>query len=159
MIFSRLINYKQSAYTLTELLVVIALIGILTAIGIPTYTRFSQQGQFSQAYNNLYNAYRFARSEAVKTSSTMVLAAIDGAWGNGWEVSLASNSLTLLSAPALESDQLEIDASTLSITNRGTVTASNVTTFTVTDKRTNTVKYICIFQCGQSYQSEVACPL
>jgi len=150
---------KQIGYTLIELLVVISIVGILAAIGMPSYKSFMERGEFSQAYNNLYNAYRFARSEAIKTSSSMVLSSATGTWSGGWEVyAIADTSNQLLYAPAVKSSQLSVSAASLTVTSRGTVAASGTTQFIVSDSRNNTTKYICILQSGQSYQSDSGCP-
>jgi len=150
---------KQSGYTLIELLVVMGIVGILASVGIPSYKTFLETSEFSQAYNNLYNAYRFARAEAIKTSSIMVISSATGTWSDGWEVYDSDDSTTqLLYAPAVKSPQLSVSATPLLINSRGSVNASGVTTFTVTDSRNSTTKYICILQSGQSYQSESSCP-
>lgn len=135
-----------------ELLVVIAIVGILAAVGVPSYKSFMEKGEFSQAYNNLYNAYRFARSEAIKSSSPMVISAATGTWGDGWGVYDEGGTTALFLAPAVEASQITITADSIVVNSRGSVNEVGTTTFKVSDSRNSTTKVICILQSGQSYQ-------
>ncbi len=147
---------KQSGFTLIELLVVLAIIGILTSVGVPSYNKFIEQGRFSHGYNNLYNAYRFARAEAIKTSSPMVLDAKPGGWNTGWVVYKSpvsipnpASSAILLDSPAVKPD-VSVSATTIIVNGRGSL--NDAVEFTVTGPSKS--RRICIIKNGQSYSPD-----
>ena len=57
---------KQSGFTLIELLIVIALIGILSAIGIPAYTGYQAKARYNSAKTNHTNAVSYITAEISK---------------------------------------------------------------------------------------------
>ncbi len=138
---------KQSGFTLIELLVVLAIIGILSSVGVPSYNKFIEHGRFSQATNDLYNAYRFARAEAIKTSSPMTLQPKTGGWANGWEV-VSSGGGTLLSVRAPH-NTVYISGNIITVFGRGSVSLASATTSLTISSAQRTLS-ICILQSGQS---------
>ena len=156
MIYSHL--KKQSGLTLIELLVVLAIIGILTSVGVPSYNKFVQKGEFSKAYNNLNNAYRFARAEAIKTSSPMVLFYRSSSYTeSGWQVYKQGDSGNplLISPPPGDISVNPTYSKVIIAANGSLVTARNQ--FRFHDARQPFTQYICILKSGQSFKSEGAC--
>jgi type IV fimbrial biogenesis protein FimT len=81
--------------TLVEMLIVMGIVGILMAVGIPSYKYMTNANRISAEINGLLGDLQFARSEAIKEGRTVsVCVSSDGvsclstnyAWKNGWIV-------------------------------------------------------------------------
>ena len=62
---------KNSAFTLMEVLVIIVIMGILATIGTPFLLGMKTRSSVRADSNDLYGAFRFAQSEAVKRGESI----------------------------------------------------------------------------------------
>lgn len=84
---------KKSGFTLLELLITLALISIVMAVGIPSMTEFIKNDRLSTQINTLVGHLAYARSQAVTSHLPVVVCASDNQtscssanWADGWVV-------------------------------------------------------------------------
>ena len=85
---------RMSGVTIVELMITVALVAILMAIGVPSYKYVTNANRLAAEVNGLLGDMQFARGEAIKEGRPVVIcSSTDGAtcanstsWKNGWIV-------------------------------------------------------------------------
>lgn len=143
--------FKVNGYTLIELVVVLAMVGILAAIAIPSFSQLIKQNHLTSTANQLHSVFKFARSEAAKREKQINLVAS----GSQWSVLLGSEVLSVFKS---DYDLIIITdgLNNLAISSTGSTTSSQ---FQITDNDTSTDDYcLHIYISGQSkLVKEVTC--
>jgi len=76
----------QKGFTLIELMAVVAIAGILAAIGMPSYRAMISNVQARSATSDLYSGLLRARSEAIRFNRAVTLQPATGGWQAGWVI-------------------------------------------------------------------------
>lgn len=82
----------RTGYSITELLLVLVVVGVLAAIALPSFARILVENRVSDASSDLFGAVLVIRSEALKRRERVVLCtSVDGegcsagvGWHRGW---------------------------------------------------------------------------
>jgi len=91
---------KEMGFTLVELLVVMAIIALLMAFGVPSFRSITYSSRVSSEANAMLGDLQFARSEAQKGGQSVTVCAstdqntcsANNVWGAGWIVFLDVDS-------------------------------------------------------------------
>jgi type IV fimbrial biogenesis protein FimT len=93
----------SAGYTMTELVIVMAIVAILAAIGVPTFKYVTASNRIASEINGLLGDMQFARSQAVKQGQSVTVCASSSpytqctgggggsTWQHGWIVFLDAN--------------------------------------------------------------------
>lgn len=76
----------QRGFTLTELMIAVTVLGILSAFALPSMTDFVRDQRIKTATSDVFASLIYARSEAIKRGAdvNVVPNAVD--WAAGWQV-------------------------------------------------------------------------
>jgi type IV fimbrial biogenesis protein FimT len=82
---------RTSGFTLVELMVTIAIVAILLALGLPSFQGSLRSNRVATSTNELLASFSLARTEAIKTTQASRVCARDGNecgedWNQGWLV-------------------------------------------------------------------------
>jgi type IV fimbrial biogenesis protein FimT len=109
---------RSAGVTLVELMFALAVLGILVALAVPSFTGASLSSRLSAIANDLHASVQIARSEAIKSNTTVTLCtstngtdcAASGDWEQGWIV-LDVNDNVIDSHAALQDGYRVVEAS------------------------------------------------
>ena len=120
---------KHRGFTLIELMVVLAVTGIMLGFGVPRLTAMLQSNRTAASLNSLSAHLNYARSEAVRRNANITVAALDpgfpAQWHRGWVVFIDTNNNGTLDA--LEQQLRVVEA--LNIPNFTITPTINVVTY------------------------------
>lgn len=93
------IKRRSNGFTLVEVMVVVAMMAVLTALAAPSLQQAFDRYRVAAAYDELRSTYTFARSEAIRTRQQVVIARTAGGacatvqeWQCGWTVFVDANA-------------------------------------------------------------------
>lgn len=80
------LSETSGGFTLIEMMLVIAVLGILTVIAAPAFNSQIEYQRAKSASIDIYIALMRARSEAIKRNLNMTVSPKGGNWSNGWQI-------------------------------------------------------------------------
>jgi type IV fimbrial biogenesis protein FimT len=89
---TQLSGCRQRGFTLLELMVTVTVLGVLLGLAVPSFTAAMRNNRIVSQNNEFIGALNYARSEAIRRSSTVsVCSSTNGtscsttsSWGTGW---------------------------------------------------------------------------
>jgi type IV fimbrial biogenesis protein FimT len=135
--------YLKHGFTLAELMVAIAIAGILVALGVPSYLGFVERNAISTTSNELLGGLLLARSEAVRQEASTTFTPED----DGWLVQ--SGDVTLLDH-TVTSDHIVISGDTVTYSARGRAGLDTTGSINISYKDT-LVSRVCLSLSGRPF--------
>ncbi|KPV95935.1 hypothetical protein AN214_01934 [Pseudoalteromonas sp. P1-9] len=75
-----IIMKRQSGFTLIEVMTVVGIVGILSAVATPIFIQYIKQDRLVSTANELMSTFKMARSEAIKREKIVTLTAQGSKW-------------------------------------------------------------------------------
>jgi len=136
---------RSPGFTIIELLIVVAILGILSAIAAPSFREFIVGSQIRSAASELYGSALMARSEAIKRNASIDVIPSGSGWAGGWTVKVNASGKVLENHEALSNVTVTPNASgNLSFRIDGRV-STNVRNFTLYNTQFTTISARCVF--------------
>jgi type IV fimbrial biogenesis protein FimT len=77
---------SQSGFTIVELMIVVLIVAILSALAVPSMQSLIRTQQVKTISFDIFASLTLARSEAIKRNTNVTMAPAGGGWGTGWTV-------------------------------------------------------------------------
>ncbi len=85
-------------FTLTEVMITITILGIITAFALPSMTEFVRDQRVKGATQDVFATLLFARSEAIKRAADVNVNPVATDWAGGWSVAAGGTNLKVQTA-------------------------------------------------------------
>ena len=86
-----MVRQTQNGFTLVEMLVTLSIVGIFTAIAVPSFTSLIASQNIRVSASMLQSSLLQARSEAIKRNTVVMVSPSAGQqWTSGWTVTVLS---------------------------------------------------------------------
>lgn len=132
----------ESGFTLTELMLAVAVVAILAGIAVPNFQSLIQSQQVKSASFDLFSSFSVARSEAIKRNGNVTVTPTSTTdWGQGWTISSAGGESIKVQA-ALKGVVISSGPASVVYTLNGRATAAS--SFQVDSSATATANARCL---------------
>lgn len=155
--FSRL-RAAQSGFTMTELLAVVAIIGILASLAAPSFSEMIKNQKVKSMATDLNASLALARSEALKRNRDVTLAPTTaGSWQSGWQIADPDNVGSNIDVHSAFAGLTATGPDSVVYRSSGRIQGGVAPAFNISAEGTSTQRCVSVDLSGRPYVKAVAC--
>lgn len=83
---------KSQGFTIIELMVAIAVAGVLLSVAVPSFQNIARNNAVRAATNDLIATINLARQQSMSMRSEVSITPATGGWSNGWNIDFAEDA-------------------------------------------------------------------
>lgn len=89
---SEKISHVNAGFTLIELMMTLAIMGVVLMVGVPSMRSMIVNDRLTTITNSLVGTFHVTRSESIKRNRRVVIQKMGNGWQEGWEVFVDLNA-------------------------------------------------------------------
>ncbi|WP_185453527.1 GspH/FimT family pseudopilin [Ralstonia sp. SET104] len=131
-------------YTLPELMTAVSIVGILAAIGTPSFSGLIASQRAKAAASELFATLSRTRSEAIMRNMSVTMSPKSGGWQSGWQIVDPTNAANVLDDHGSTSSTTINGPTSVTYRASGRVQAAAAPSFVITASGGSSTAYQCV---------------
>ncbi|MES2296741.1 MAG: GspH/FimT family pseudopilin [Pseudomonadota bacterium] len=150
---------RNGGFTLLEVLVAVAIVGVLVGLAIPSMSALVAKQRLRGASNDLFSSLIAARSEALKRNLPVTVSSVNGTqWQGGWSTANPTvNATDMLDQHAAIANATITGPASVTFNTNGRLTNGATPTFDVSVQGTTSLRCLKIDLSGRPFITQSAC--
>ena len=143
---------------MTELMAVVAIIGILTALAAPSFSEMIKSQKIKSMATDLNASLALARSEAVKRNRNVTMSPTTaGSWQLGWQIADPDNAGSNIEVQSAFAGVTATGPDDVTYRSSGRLQGATVPEFNISAAGTTAQRCVSVDLSGRPYVKAVAC--
>lgn len=140
----------SKGFTLVELMVVVAVLAIISAIAMPSFTEVIESQRMKGAATDLMIVMTRARSEAIKRNVNVTVTPKSGDWAGGWQIADPAGSGAMIEDHGAIRGGITISGpGSVVYQGSGRVQGGSAPSFTISGSATSSVRCVAVDLSGR----------